>query len=85
MNVCITGAAGNIAYALYSILCTGEIFGKEQKINLKLLDIQLQAKGLQGVALELEDCAYPLVNSIQYGFDPEVLFKDMDVGIFLGG
>lgn len=35
--------------------------------------------------MELEDCAYSLVNSIEYGFDPEVLFKDMDVGIFLGG
>ncbi|KAL4462545.1 hypothetical protein ABPG74_000375 [Tetrahymena malaccensis] len=85
INVCITGAAGNIAYALYSILCTGQIFGANQKMNLKLLDIESQAKGLQGVALELEDCAYALVNSIEYGFDPEVLFKDMDVGIFLGG
>ena len=85
INVCITGAAGNIAYALYSILCTGQIFGQNQKINLKLLDIEVQSKALKGVALEIEDCTYDLVNSIEYGTDPETLFKDMDVGIFLGG
>ena len=85
LNVCITGAAGNIAYALYSILCSGQIFGATQKINLKLLDIEAQAKTLAGVALELEDCAYTLVNSIEIGYDPEVLFNNMDVGIFLGG
>lgn len=85
INVCITGAAGNIAYALYSILCSGQIFGANQKINLKLLDIEAQAKTLAGVSLELEDCAYTLVNSIEIGYDPEVLFNNMDVGIFLGG
>lgn len=85
INLCITGAAGNIAYALYSIICSGSIFGADRKINLRLLDVKVQAKALQGVALELEDCAYKLVNTIEYGYDPEVLFKDMDVGIFLGG
>lgn len=85
INVCITGAAGNIAYAFYSMLCSGEIFGPNQKMNLKLLDVQKQSKMLTGVALELEDCTYKLVNSIEYGYDPEVIFKDMDFGIFLGG
>lgn len=47
--------------------------------------MQKQSKMLTGVALELEDCTYKLVNSIEYGYDPEVIFKDMDFGIFLGG
>jgi len=40
---------------------------------------------LKGVVLEIEDCAYPLVSSVQTGSDPKVLFKDMDVGVFIGG
>ncbi|EGR30080.1 malate dehydrogenase nad, putative [Ichthyophthirius multifiliis] len=85
INICITGAAGNIAYAMYPLLCSGQIFGPNQHMNIRLLDIEVQKKILEGVVMELHDCAFELVNSIEYGFEPEKMFKDIDIGIFLGG
>lgn len=54
-------------------------------IELRLLDVEMCKDPLRGLVMELEDCAYPFVASVQSGFDPMVLFKDMDVGIFVGG
>jgi malate dehydrogenase len=82
--VCITGAAGQIGYVLSQIVASGQVFG-ERKIALKLLDIEMCMPQLKGGVMELEDCAYPTLASVELGFDPMIIFKDMDVGIFVGG
>ena len=84
-TVAITGAAGQIGYSLIPIVCSGRTFGDKVRLNLRLLDIEPAMKSLQGVVMEIEDCAYPLVNSVQYGFDPNEAFKDADVVFFVGG
>ncbi|KRX08925.1 Mitochondrial carrier domain [Pseudocohnilembus persalinus] len=63
----------------------GLVFGENQLINLRLLDVEQCQKILEGVKLELEDCAYKLVKSIEIGFQPEKIFQDADIAIFLGG
>lgn len=69
LNVCVTGSAGQIGYAFIPLLCTGQVFGPNTKINLRLLDIQPMEAVLKGVILEIEDCAYPLLNSVTSGSD----------------
>jgi malate dehydrogenase len=85
LTVCVTGAAGQIGYAFIPLLLTGQVFGPATKINLRLLDIPQCENVLKGVILEIEDGAYPLLNSVESGSDPKVLFRDIDVGVFIGG
>ena len=82
--VCITGAAGQIGYVLSGLVASGQVFG-ERCISLRLLDIEMCMTSLKGLVMELEDCAYPTIESIQFGSDPKILFKDIDVGLFVGG
>ena len=84
-TVTITGGAGQIGYSLIPLVCSGHTFGDKVRINLKLLDIEPMMKVLKGVAMEIEDCAYPLVNSVECGHDPNEMLKDADVAIFVGG
>ena len=85
LTVAVTGAAGQIGYAFVPLLLTGQVFGPTTKINLRLLDIPQCEDVLKGVILEIEDGAYPLLNSVASGSDPKVIFKDIDVGVFIGG
>jgi len=86
LRILITGAAGQIAYSFLPLLCSGEVFGKDVKIFLHLLDLPQQEEVLQGVVYELEDCGFPLLGDIMYkANDPKEFFKDVDVAIFLGG
>lgn len=85
LTVTITGAAGQIGYSLIPLVCSGSTFGDKTRISLKLLDIEPMMKNLSGVAMEIEDCAYPLLNSIDFGSDPNEMLKDADVAIFVGG
>ncbi|CAG9311747.1 unnamed protein product [Blepharisma stoltei] len=85
MVVCVTGAAGQIAYSLLPMLGRGLALGTDQLIDLRLLEIPQAQGALEGVVMELQDCAYPLFYKISYGSDPAVLFKDADLIIFLGG
>lgn len=55
------------------------------KIHLRLLDVAVSQKILKGVEMEIQDCAYPLLSSIEHGIIPEEMFKDADVIVFLGG
>lgn len=84
LRICVTGAAGQIAYSFLPMLCSGQVFGS-RKIILRLLDIPTMEEALKGIVLELEDCAFENVLSYETGSDPKILFKDIDVGIFLGG
>ncbi len=83
--VCVTGAAGRIAYAFIPLVCSGQVFGKDTRIDLRLLDIEMSAEKLRGVALEINDCCYPLVNSLVATTDSQEAFQDCQVAVLLGG
>jgi NAD-dependent malate dehydrogenase len=85
LRVCVTGAAGQIGYSLVPMICNGSVFGPDVKIQLRLLDIPNAIKVLEGVVLELQDCAYPLVEDIQFGDNPHEMFLGCDLVVFVGG
>lgn len=82
--VCVTGAAGQIAYSLLFSIAHGDIFGKDQEVVLQLLDIPPAMEVLGGVKMELEDCALPLLKSVLCTSDPKESFKNADVAILVG-
>lgn len=84
VRVCVTGAAGQIAYALLPKILAGEMFGPDQPIILHLLEIPYAEQALEGVCMELIDSAYPLMAGLVPTVKPEVGFKDVDYAIFVG-
>ena len=84
MNIAISGAAGQISYSLIFQLISGDLLGFEQPINLSLLEVPEMIGALSGVAMELKDCASPVLNNVTCHSNPEVAFKDADL-IFLIG
>jgi malate dehydrogenase len=84
INVCITGAAGQIAYSLIYMVSRGSVFGEDQPINLFLLDIGPMMGVLEGVVMEVQDCAFSLVRSVVATADPLVSFKDCDAAFLVG-
>jgi malate dehydrogenase len=86
IRVAVTGAAGNIGYALLFRIASGEMLGKDQPIILQLLEIPVEGpqKALKGVAMELEDCAFPLVQDMILTGDPDVAFKDANWCLLVG-
>ena len=83
-TVCVTGAGGQIGYSFIPQLLKGNAFGNT-KIHLRMLDITSSLKILKGVAMEISDCTYPLLLSVEYSDKPEEMFKDCDVIVFIGG
>ena len=84
VNVSITGAAGNIAYSAIFRIASGQMLGNDQPINLKLIDIEPAMNALKGVKFELEDCAFPLLNSITVTHDLGEGFGDCDYALLIG-
>jgi len=84
VNVAITGAAGQIGYALAFRVASGQMLGPDQPINLHLLEITPALGALQGVVMELNDCAFPTLNRIVATDDPKVAFKDCNFGLLVG-
>ena len=84
VNVAITGAAGQIGYALAFRVASGAMLGPDQPINLHLLEITPALPGLQGVVMELNDCAFPTLNKVIATDDARVAFKDCDVVMLVG-
>jgi malate dehydrogenase len=84
MRVAVTGAAGNIGYALLFRIASGEMLGKDQPVILQLIDIPPAMKAVEGVIMELDDCAFPLVQGFEASDDPMVGFKDTDVAMLVG-
>ena len=84
INVAITGAAGQIGYALAFRVASGALLGQEQPINLHLLEITPALPTLQGVVMELNDCAFPTLNKIVATDDARVAFKDCNVALLVG-
>ena len=80
VRVAVTGAAGQIGYALLFRIASGEMLGKDQPVILQLLEIpdEKAQKGLKGVMMELEDCAFPLLVGMQAHGDANAAFKDSD-------
>jgi malate dehydrogenase len=84
LNVAITGAAGQIGYALAFRIASGAMLGPDQPINLHLLEITPALATLQGVVMELNDCAFSTLNKIVATDDAKVAFKDLHVGMLVG-
>uniref|UniRef100_A0A3Q2DQW9 Malate dehydrogenase n=2 Tax=Cyprinodon variegatus TaxID=28743 RepID=A0A3Q2DQW9_CYPVA len=84
IRVLVTGAAGQIAYSLLLSIAKGDVFGKDQPIILLLLDITPMLPVLEGVVMELQDCALPLLRDVVPTDKEEVAFKDLDVAILVG-
>jgi len=84
IRVVVTGAAGQIAYSLLYQLGKGDVFGQDQPLYLHLLDIPMMMGVLDGVVMEMLDCALPLVRGIVPTADPAVAFKDIDAAFLVG-
>jgi len=84
VNVAITGAAGQIGYALAFRVASGQMLGPDQPINLHLLEITPALGALQGVLMELNDCAFPTLNKLVATDDPKVAFKDCNFALLVG-
>ncbi len=84
VRVAITGAAGQISYSLIFRIAAGDMLGKDQPVILQLLEIPPAMGALQGVVMELNDCAFPLVAGIVTSDDPNVAFKDVDFALLVG-
>ncbi len=84
VNVAITGAAGQIGYALAFRVASGQMLGPDQPVNLHLLEITPALGALQGVVMELNDCAFPTLNQIVASDDAKIAFKDCDVALLVG-
>lgn len=84
IKVTITGAAGHIGYALAFRVASGEMFGPDQPVILRLLEIPQALASLNGVGMELEDCALPLLHDIVLTDDPSIGFRETDYAILIG-
>ena len=84
VRVAVTGAAGQIGYALLFRIASGEMLGKDQPVILQLLDLPQAQNAVKGVMMELQDCAFPLLDSMIATDNPEVAFKDADIAILVG-
>ena len=83
--VAISGAAGQIAYSLLPLVCSGQVFGPDRPVSLRLLDIEPGMGALRGVVMELEDAAYPLLENVYVTSKSEEAFENADAVVLLGG
>ncbi len=84
VRVAVTGAAGQISYSLLFRIAAGEMLGPDQPVILQMLEITPALEALKGVAMELEDCAFPLLQGMVQTDDPTVAFKDADYALLVG-
>ncbi len=84
VRVAITGAAGQIGYSLLFRIANGDMLGKDQPVILQLLDITQALAAVKGVVMELEDCAFPLLQGVVITDDPKVAFRDIEYALLVG-
>ncbi|MEE3275945.1 MAG: malate dehydrogenase [Actinomycetota bacterium] len=84
VRVAVTGAAGQIGYALVFRIASGQLLGPDQPVVLQLLEIPPAMGALEGVAMEVDDCAFPLVDSMVLSDDPNMAFDGTDVALLVG-
>ena len=84
LHIAVTGAAGQIGYALVFRIASGAMLGPDQPVVLQLLEIPPAMDALRGVVMELDDCAFPLLHGIVATDDPNAAFKDVDIALLVG-
>lgn len=84
IRIAVTGGAGQIAYSLLFRIAAGEMLGPNQPVALHLLELPEAIGALKGTVMELEDCAFPLLEEIKVGSDPMELFGDIDIALLVG-
>ncbi|MBL8992864.1 MAG: malate dehydrogenase, partial [Spirochaetia bacterium] len=84
IRVAVTGAAGQIGYALLFRIASGAMFGSDQPVELSLLELEAALPALEGVKMELEDCAFPLLQKVDLSSDANVAFKNADWALLVG-
>ena len=84
VKVAVTGAAGQIGYSLLFRIASGSLLGPDTPVELRLLEITPALKTLEGVVMELDDCAFPLLSGIQTGDDPNVVFDGVNIALLVG-
>jgi len=84
VNVTVTGAAGQIGYALLFRIAAGEMLGSDTQVSLRLLEIPDAIKAAEGTAMELEDCAFPLLRGIDISDDPKEAFDGTNIALLVG-
>ncbi|PCI94226.1 malate dehydrogenase [Candidatus Aerophobetes bacterium] len=83
-KVAITGGAGQIAYSLLFRIASGELFGGDTPLELRIIEVPAAMEALKGVVMELEDCSFPLLKEIKIGSDPHELFDGIDLALLVG-
>jgi malate dehydrogenase len=84
VRVAVTGAAGQVAYAMLGRLCSGEVFGPDTKVILQLLEITQALPALEGVAMELDDCSFAALQDVLLTDDANRAFKDVNYALLVG-
>ena len=84
VNVAVTGAAGQIGYALLFRIASGQLLGQDTPVRLRLLEIPPAVKSAEGTAMELDDCAFPLLDGIDITDDPRTAFAGVNVALLVG-
>ncbi|MBK8461143.1 MAG: malate dehydrogenase [Micropruina sp.] len=84
VKVAVTGAAGQICYSLLFRIASGSLLGPDQPVELRLLEITPALKALEGVVMELQDCAFPTLSGIQIGDDPTKVFDGVNLAMLVG-
>ena len=84
VSVTVTGAAGQIGYSLLFRIANGDMLGDDQPVILRLLEMPQAMPALEGVAMELDDCAFPLLTKIEMTEDPNIAFKEADIALLVG-
>ncbi len=83
-KIAVTGGAGHIAYSLLFRLANGDLFGAKEKIALHIFDLEEMRPVLEGVAMELEDCAFPLLQEVRIGSNRHELYEGIDCAFLIG-
>ena len=84
VKVAVTGAAGQIGYSLLFRIASGSMLGPDQPVELRLLEITPALKALEGVVMELDDCAFPLLSNVEIGDDPKAIFDGVNLACLVG-
>ena len=84
VKVAVTGAAGQISYSLLFRIASGQMLGMDQPVKLQLLEITPAMKALEGVMMELDDCAFPLLESMDASDDPNEAFSGAEYALLVG-
>lgn len=84
VKVAVTGGAGAIGYSMLFRIASGELFGKRQRVQIRALELPFALEALRGVAMELNDCAFPLLDGMLCTDDPDRAFEDIDYALLVG-